>query len=161
MTEMMGVTVTAGGSVTRQTWREFMRDMAATGFTFEVCSGHLHFSDEANYGNTDDVREACQNHGIAVRAACDAKYEWSGDVKVWFPGMPVELEAIADQTGAAVIPVADLQQWLKDGQTLKAVVERHEPFIRPIPPMLIDGQPVTDADLEDAADDEDDDQVAA
>jgi hypothetical protein len=154
MTEMIGVTVTAGGSVTRQTWREFMRDMAATGFRFDVVGGQLHFSDEANYGNTDQVQAACRAHGVAYNAANDAKYEISGQVTAWFPDMAQPHDARADQEGNPLISLATLATAHACGAGLSSILAEYAAHLRKVPPMLIDGAPATNADLDDVADEE-------
>lgn len=77
------------------------------------------------WGNCDDLKAFCQEHGLAYCHTFDAHYEWSPGVFFWEPGMAAPREWIGNQDGYPLIGAAEIRKALKAG-TLPAVLDLME-----------------------------------
>lgn len=148
MAEEVGISIVAGGKVTRKVWDKFLDACEEASISFDLNHlGQLCLDDTRNYGATDEERAILREHGIAFRASNDARYDVPALLQVWFPGMAGEMEAPSDQDGKTMVDLADLVAARDAGRTLEEVLAKMEPLAREVPRMVIGRKPATAADL--------------
>lgn len=151
MTEMMGVTIVIGGNIEHEKWCEFIEafEELALFDDYGIYDGRLTGSGESNYGDTSAVQSLCEEYNLSYRASSDARYEYDGDVTVYHPGMAESQTRLADQSGNAAVTLDSLKEAHDAGRTLADLIVQFQPFLQPIPNLLIDGKRATDANLAD------------
>jgi hypothetical protein len=65
---------------------------------------------QSNYGECDDLKKFCREHGLSYIHTSEAKYEYNAQVCYWVPGMPVESSNEANQDGIKTVPVPEVRQ---------------------------------------------------
>src|SRR5216684_8243224 len=73
---------------------------------------------ELSYGGHETLTAFCQAHQLPYKVTIDGKYEYTGEVRVWAPGMATELVQTATNDGNAVLALSELRQLEQDGNTL-------------------------------------------
>ena len=73
---------------------------------------------ELSYGGHETLAAFCHAHQLPYKVTIDGKYEYTGEVRVWAPGMASELLQTATNDGNAVLALSELRQLEQDGKTL-------------------------------------------
>jgi hypothetical protein len=95
-------------------------------------------------GSYDEFGPLCDwltAHGLPWRWSEDAKYEYDGEVHVWFPGMDSYAMTTGTQDGEATISLRELREYQADDWTLGRVLAKYAVFERRIPPLVLVGHP--------------------
>ncbi len=91
MADEMGISVIAGGEITREAFDVLLAAIDKAGHSFDGLNplgGAITMSSTANYGDTSDIRAALERAGLSYRASTDAKYEHSGEIYAWYAPPP-------------------------------------------------------------------------
>ncbi len=134
--------------MSEEAWGFFVEDCveANVSFSFDE-AGCLLVEGSREYGDTSAERTVLEDNGIGFRSTSDGRYEISGSVIAWFPGMRKPLTCPADQRGTPMLPVEKLAAAIAAGHDIARLAEAYEPFVRPMPAMTIDGRRATQGDL--------------
>src|SRR6266542_1292242 len=92
--------------------REDIEEAAATRTALELTDNEL------SYGGHETLAAFCQAHQLPYKVTIDGKYEYTGEVRVWAPGMATELLQTATNDGNAVMALSELRQLDEGGKTL-------------------------------------------
>ncbi len=144
MANTYGVVFTAGGEISGEAWTELLEHL--DGWQADEWNGQLNVSDSATLSQYEDLFGELIAAGLAVRMVVDGDSESGPEIHAWFPGMASPEQCESDGKGAA-IPLNDLRKAAAENKTLDMVIAEHAHFDREIPPLLIDGRPLVDADI--------------
>jgi len=92
--------------------REDIEQASATRTPLELTDNEL------SYGGHETLTAFCQAHQLPYKVTIDGKYEYTGEVRVWAPGMATELLQTATNDANAVLALSDLRQLEEGGKTL-------------------------------------------
>jgi hypothetical protein len=92
--------------------REDIEQAAAAQTALELTDNEL------SYGGHETLATFCQAHQLPYKVTIDGKYEYTGEVRVWAPGMATELLQAATNDGNAVLALSELRQLQVAGKTL-------------------------------------------
>ncbi len=92
--------------------REDIEHASATRTALELTDNEL------SYGGHETLAAFCKANQLPYKVTIDGKYEYTGEVRVWAPGMPTELLQTATNDGNAVLALSELRQLEQDGKTL-------------------------------------------
>jgi hypothetical protein len=99
---------------------------------------------EGSYGEFDILCAWLTEHDLAWRWQQDAKYEFDGEVTVWFPGMAKPETTSGTQDGTATLSISELRTYQAEDWTLGRVLAKYAVFERKIPPLVLVGHPDCD-----------------
>ncbi|GBU16913.1 MULTISPECIES: hypothetical protein [Methylobacterium] len=150
MSEEIGYSITIGGSITKAQWKRFYVKFRNGDYDYpnldrDPGTNRLTDCGSCSYGDTSDLRALCRECGLAYEAQADAKYEYDGEFFCWFPGMAAEMEAFGTQDGRPAILIEDLVKVANAGTDFREFARGFEPLVRPVPPLLIGGEPLTES----------------
>jgi len=91
---------------------------------------------ELSYGGHETLTAFCQAHQLPYKVTIDGKYEYTGEVRVWAPGMATELLQTATNDGNAVLALSELRQLEEGGKTLADAIRVLAGFDEFTPPAL-------------------------
>lgn len=136
MGEYVWTTVEIGGPITKQN----LAKLDELAFVDPVLVGKepVLFEGEVNYGNPEEVRDFCREHGLTYRItwACQPG-QFDAGIQYWAPGMEKEREIGCDDNGDPVLSLKELKALQKAGATLAAVISAMELLALPIPPLTL------------------------
>lgn len=155
MADRYGVSASFGGNVSRENWDKFLERLGG-GWGFEIHDGRVVTSDgEASYDDYTELVAAASDSDISVSLDVDGDHGYPSEVHVWFPGMKAPEQATGAGSSKAAIDLTKLIKHAAEGMTLNMVISKYEMFNRNPDPLMIDGLPVTDDDLEFTGEDDD------
>lgn len=117
MAEYMGMTFTFGGELPAGLLKEFTKAISDDLSEINGPSDEEGLRKEAkrkkpiklyamsNYGECDDLKAFCKEHGLGYIHTSEASTEYDGYIKYWVPGMKEEVSHFSTQGGDPTLPV--------------------------------------------------------
>lgn len=115
MSEYMGMTITIGGTLPASLIKEFLLEIndelsIESGPTTEQelrketqRKKPIKWDAQSNYGQCDDLKGFCKEHGLSYVHTSAASVEYDGTLQYWIPGMEEEGLFSASQNGNPMV----------------------------------------------------------